>query len=135
MRRIHYVPMGFAVALCLLGVSVVFTLFPDALEHAAISFEERGIAHHAWHYTLFAGSAALLYGVMRPDVRIEGVGAALVLGAMTVNLVAIVAAGLGAGPITGAAGGVDVALRVAVILGLGARLLTINKAQRALARL
>lgn len=73
------------------GVSIVFTIWPEALNHSPIGFERRGIIHHVWHYTLFVGSALALVGMFGTFTRrleVELFGTILLAGALTLNLIA-----------------------------------------------
>lgn len=73
-------------------VSIVFTIWPEALEHSPVSFEERGIIHHLWHYMLMGASALTLLGMFsaRDDaLRIELSGLVLLIGALAINFTAI----------------------------------------------
>lgn len=114
-------PIQLPLVAVLLAVSVVFTLWPTALDHAPVSFEERGLVHHVWHYALMVGSAATLAGMLSAGarrLRTELVGLSILIGTLGVNLVAEVAGAVEAGH---AASGLDVALRAAAVLGLTVR--------------
>ncbi|MEJ7824924.1 MAG: hypothetical protein WKF48_05820 [Solirubrobacteraceae bacterium] len=96
---------------------MTFTLAPDTLEHTAVSFEQRGIVHHAWHYMLLVGSVLTLLGLLtqsRIAFRIEFTGLMLLIIAFAVNLVAVVTSGE---PISG----LGLATRSGMLFGLGVR--------------
>lgn len=79
------------IAFGLFILSVVFTIWPNALEHAPISFERRGVVHHIWHYSLLGGSMLALYGMFtvgRYRLQYEFFGLLLLVNAMAMNLVA-----------------------------------------------
>ncbi len=81
------------IVLSLLFVSVVFTIWPEALDHSPISFERRGIVHHVWHYSLLAGSLLALVGMFatfRRRLQLELAGTFLLVGSLTINLIAMV---------------------------------------------
>lgn len=72
-------------------IAIVFTIWPLALEHSPISFEQRGVVHHVWHYTLLGGSALALFGMFSAHPRrlqLEFVGVLSVALAVALNLVA-----------------------------------------------
>lgn len=76
-------PFEFVVASLLWLLAVVFTIWPAALEHAPVSFEQRGVVHHVWHFALLAGSSLLLTGLFYAGARrlqVELVGLFLTLG-------------------------------------------------------
>ncbi len=109
-------PFEFAIAVALFGVCVIFTTFPETLEHAPAGFEDRGIAHHIFHYTLLLGSLLILVGLLLKRGladEIERAGLVLTAGALTVNLIGF----LDSAPFDELPG-VGAALRAAVILGL-----------------
>lgn len=109
-------PFQLPLMVSLLCVSVVFTIWPEALVHTASSFEQRGIVHHIWHYALVYGSLTTLIGMLSASTRwrlkIELVGLIVMVGALGVNLVAYI----DSLPIDQLSG-IDVALRVAAITG------------------
>lgn len=112
-------PFQLSLALALAAVSVVFTIWPQVLDHSPVSFERRGIVHHVWHYMLLAGSLVTLGGMFsagRRRLRVELVGLCLLVGALGVNLVAVIA-----DPHASNVSGLGVALRSAAILGLSVR--------------
>lgn len=122
-------PAELCLVLSLLLTSVVFTVFPEALEHTPISFETRGIIHHAWHYLILASSASAAAGLMAmgnggqkhalhwaPRARLMGLIGIMV--SLLLNLIAVVSDDLSGGP---PAGGLDLALRAAVVVFLGIR--------------
>lgn len=110
-------PFETPLVFCMLAVSVVFTFWPDALQHAPVSFEERGFIHHMWHYTLLSGAALAALGLLWETPRrtlVEAIGLVMVACAVTLNLVAILTADL-------ATDGIDgwrVALRIGVLVGM-----------------
>lgn len=113
-------PFEFAFAVALWFVSVVFTIWPEALEHAPVSFEQRGFIHHVWHYALLAGSIMLLWGMFsagRRRLQVELVGLFLVLGCLGVNLTAVIADAVTTHDAPDVAG-LGIGLRAGFILGL-----------------
>lgn len=109
-------------------IAVVFTIWPEALEHAPISFERRGVIHHIWHYSLLGGSILALYGMFSANLRrlqFEFVGLLMLTTALAMNLVAQVATLIDEGSAAGgeAAGvtGLGLALRAGVIVTLALR--------------
>lgn len=114
-------PATTALVLAFTTVAVVFTFWPQMLDHAPVSFERRGIVHHIWHYVLLTGSLLTLFGMFSAGarrLRVELVGLCVLVGALGVNLVAEVTY---AAEVNQAASGLDVALRAAAILGLTVR--------------
>lgn len=114
-------PFQLTLVLTLVAVSVVFTIWPEFLDHAPVSFERRGIVHHIHHYMLLAGATLTAVGMVSAGsrrLRTELVGLCLLIGALGVNLVAEVAHAAGADQ---AASGLDIALRVAAVVGLTLR--------------
>ncbi|MDQ3276058.1 MAG: hypothetical protein M3Q39_13795 [Actinomycetota bacterium] len=121
-------PFEFAIALALFIVCVIFTAFPEALAHAPVGFEDRGIAHHMFHYTLLLGSLLILVGLLVKQGladEIERAGLVLTAGALTVNLI-----GFLAGDPLEELPGVGLAIRAAVILGLVLRAVAITRFPR-----
>lgn len=59
-------PFQLPVCVCLFVVAIVFTIFPEALEHSPVSFETRGVLHHIWHYALLFGALLVLIGLFLP---------------------------------------------------------------------
>jgi membrane-associated HD superfamily phosphohydrolase len=117
-------PFQLSLVLALWIVSVIFTVWPQALEHSAISFEQRGIVHHVWHYTLLAASATTLVGMFsagRRRLQVELIGLCLLVGALGMNLTATVADALSTPTEDASLSGIGVATRVAAILGLALR--------------
>lgn len=120
-------PFQLPVVLAIGLVSVVFTIWPEVLQHSPVGFETRGILHHVWHYSLLAGSVLALVGMFwtnqRLRLRIELAGLFVLMGAMTMNLIAIVAFISDGGRVGAEAetSGLDLALRVGIILGLACR--------------
>jgi hypothetical protein len=120
-------PAEVSLTLSLLTVSLVFTAFPGFLEHSPVAFETRGLVHHAWHYTLLAGSATALAGLLLFDhawarsMRLYGL-LALVL-VVLLNLIAAVTEDLTRPGVS--TGGLDLALRVSTIGFLSLRIRTI----------
>lgn len=146
-------PFQLPVVVSLLTVAIVFTVSPRLLEHSPVSFETRGVIHHAWHYGLLFGALLALIGLFmtRPvrhigrgrfkvklpfGVRLEPLGvefAGLVLLALAValNLVALTANEFGNVESVGrgdAMSGLGAALRFGVLAGLCIRI-WINRAQ------
>lgn len=114
-------PFQLFLVLALATVAVVFTIWPEALDHSPVSFERRGLVHHVWHYSLLAGSVVTLAGMLSAGprrLRIEFTGLCLLVGVLGVNLVACLA---DASEATNMIPGLDVALRAAVISGLAVR--------------
>lgn len=121
-------PMQFPLVVALLAVSVVFTIWPDALQHTPITFETQGLIHHIWHYSLLVGSVLCLVGMLWTNPRwqlpVELSGLCLLMGALMVNLIALssLASSLSESPSGGdEPSGLGLALRVGVILGLAIR--------------
>ncbi len=113
-------PFQLPLVLGLAAVSVVFTIWPEALNHTPISFEIRGVVHHVWHYSMLTGSLLATVGMFvthRRRLQIELSGLALLTGALTMNLVALIteAATTAIGEIPG---GLGMALRAVIIAGL-----------------
>ena len=119
------------VVACLLAVSIAFVVFPEALDHTALSFEkdesgDPGVIHHVWHYTMMVGSLLALVGLLARGwrsswaLRMELAGLILLIGMLTVNLIASIDTGLDP-TIKSAITGLGLALRVGVILGLAVR--------------
>ncbi len=120
MRNMRAVILLYGVELPIIAslfvVSLVFTVWPGALEHSPISFEERGLVHHIWHYGLMAGSGAVLVGMLwnnRKRLKVELMGTVLLIGALGMNLLAVVTDD---GPDTPS--GIGIAFRVGAELGL-----------------
>jgi hypothetical protein len=110
----------------ILLVSIVFTLWPDLLEHSPIMFETRGLIHHAWHYALMLGATLTLIGefwASRRALAVELLGVSMLTSAVAMNLAAMVTAALAAeqhighfeGGSTGAPSGFGMALRAGVV--------------------
>lgn len=115
-------PLQLPLVVALFTVSVVFTIWPEVLEHSPVSFEQRGFVHHFWHYTLLVGSALTLAGMMSAGprrLRTELVGLCLLIGALGINLTSAVAAALATHPPE--VSGLVVAMESALIVGLGVR--------------
>lgn len=112
-------PFEFCIALSLWLTAIVFTIWPEALEHAPVSFEQRGFVHHTWHYALLFGSSLLMTGMLWAGVRrlqIELVGLFMVIGCLGVNLTAVLADTIATNdPLVS---GLGVSLRAGVILGM-----------------
>ncbi len=121
-------PVLVPTVLLLLVLSVVFTIWPEALNHTPISFETRGFVHHAWHYTLFAGSLLTTIGLFvnhRRRLQIELSGLCLLVGALTMNAVALIADSTNLTPDEAPFSGLGMALRVGLIVGLLIRAYTV----------
>lgn len=117
----YELPFSFSV----LVVAIIFTLSPQTLEHSPIGFETRGIIHHLWHYALLLPGAVLnLVGRFTRErawgLALEGIGLALLLGAVSLNFSAIMTAG---SPL----GGFGIVLRIALMVGIVVRLFIIIK--------
>lgn len=110
-------PFQFPLALALFAVTVVFTIWPDVLEHSPIAYETQGLIHHVWHYSLLAGSVLVLagmFGQFGRHLQVELAGLSIIGGAMMVNLLALVSTiGQDDEP-----SGFGMALRVGIIVGL-----------------
>lgn len=75
-------------------VSVVFTIWPEALEHTPIGFEQRGLIHHIWHYSLLFGSTAALFGqfiATKRRLQLELVGLIIVTSAVAMRFITVLA--------------------------------------------
>lgn len=117
-------PYQLPIVLCLFGVAVVFTFWPNLLEHSPVSFESRGLVHHAWHYALLASSSLTLVGMLstRPwRLKAELIGLIGLVGAVGVNFVAMLADALGNSPEESSLNGLTLAVRFALILGFTVR--------------
>lgn len=125
-------PAEFCIAWSLFAVSIVFWVTPDALEHTAVAFETRGILHHVWHGVLTAASALILMGLMwsynkwivKFKVRLLGL-----LGLFATLLMNLTSAVFDSVTTSGddMLGGIDFALRVAVITFLTIRIETVAR--------
>lgn len=116
-------PFYLPVTLAIFIVSVVFTLWPDVLEHSPISFETLGFWHHVWHYSLMLGSALILVGLFWVSVRrltVELIGLSVLTGAMTTNIIALTAFAFASGDGEDPSG-LGLAIRAGVIAGLAVR--------------
>jgi hypothetical protein len=85
-------PYQLCLVLALFVVALVFSVWPETLEHAPISFEQRGIVHHIWHYTLLVSTMGILWGMFAASSRrlqIELAGLCLLTGCVGLNLTAI----------------------------------------------
>ncbi len=123
MRNMRAVILLYGVELPIIAslfvVSLVFTVWPGALEHSPISFEERGLVHHVWHYTLLAGASLVLLGMLwnnRKRLKVELMGTVLLIGATGMNLLAV---GTEEGP--DAPNGLSIAYRAGILVGLALR--------------
>jgi hypothetical protein len=117
-------PGTVCITFAILIVAVVFTIWPDVLEHSPIAFETRGVIHHVWHYALMIGAAMTLigeFGAFRKALVVEMVGVSLLTSAVAMNLAAMVVAAMtlesqghfeGGG---GAPSGLGMALRAGVV--------------------
>ncbi len=116
-------PFQLPLTWAIFAVSVVFTIWPDALQHSPISFETQGLVHHTWHYSLMLGSLLVLVGLFWTSPRrltVELVGLCVLMGALVMNLIAVVAFAFS--PEDGEEpSGLGMAIRVGIILGLGVR--------------
>lgn len=105
-------PIVFAIAV----TAVIFTIFPEVLEHSPVSFEQRGVVHHVWHYSLLLASVLTLIGMVsagRRRLQVELVGICLLVATLGINLVALVA--------DKSISGLNIALCAGVIVGFIAR--------------
>lgn len=121
-------PFQLPLVVALGAIAVVFTIWPEALDHAPIAFEKRGVVHHVWHYSLLAGSFVALYGMFSEAerrLRIEFAGLLTLLVVVALNTIALVADTLAQPP--GVESGLGLALRFAVLAGFGVRLYTVIK--------
>lgn len=87
-------PYQLPLTVLLLAVSLVFTFWPEVLEHDPVAFETRGLVHHGFHYLLLSGSALTLAGMMSAGPRrlkVELVGLCFLAGALLMNMVALIA--------------------------------------------
>lgn len=117
-------PFEAAMVFWMLVAAIVFTFWPEALEHAPVSFEERGFIHHVWHYSLLAGAVVSSFGLlMRSPKRtlVEVLGLVLITCTVALNLIAVVSAGL-TDNLPGSLDGWDVALRLGLLTGLALRI-------------
>ena len=120
-------PFQVPITLALLVVAVVFLIFPEALEHTAVSFETRGPAHHLlFHYPLLFGAAFTLAGLLIEGGRVlmtdltvaellEITGLTLMMGAVAVNFIALIASGA-------ELNGLVIAARCGMLAGFAVRL-------------
>jgi len=117
-------PFQLPITLAIFAVSVVFTIRPDALQHTPIGgFETQGFIHHVWHYSMMLGSLLVLVGLFWANTRrlqAELAGLFILIGALTMNLIALVAFALLPSDAEEPSG-LGMAIRVGVILGLGIR--------------
>jgi len=117
-------PFQVPLVLCLFVLTVVFTGWPDALQHTPIGgFETQGPIHHIWHYALMFGSLLILVGMFWTSTRrltVELAGVFILMGGLAMNLVAVVGLALDPGN-NEEPSGLGMALRSGVILGLGVR--------------
>lgn len=113
-------PMETALIFWMLVVSILFTIWPESLEHAPVSFEERGVVHHVWHYSLLVGAVISVAGLVvqsRRRTLWEILGLVLLASAVALNLIAVIADGVTDG-VAPSLGGWDVALRFGILTGL-----------------
>lgn len=118
-------PFQLPLVVGLLVTSIVFTFWPAALDHAPVAFERRGVVHHVWHYALLVGAATTLAGMLSAGtrrLRTELVGLCVLIGAMGINLLAVLADALAAEV---AVSGFTVAVRASIIAGLMVRAYTV----------
>ncbi len=117
-------PFQLPLMLVLGGVSIVFTIWPDLLQHTAISFETRGVLHHVWHYSLLVGSVLTLVGMFWTSprrLRVELSGLFILMGSLAMNLIAQVAASSTGDEADLRVSGLGMALRFGIIVGLASR--------------
>jgi hypothetical protein len=120
MKRLRSLLLLFPAEITLAGsltlLAVIFTVFPEALEHSPVSFETRGWIHHAWHYLLLLAASLTLVSHIRSDpwtARTRLLGLLGLVLALTLNLIAEISADLSNPALR--AGGLDIGLRVAAI--------------------
>lgn len=105
-------------------VALVFTVFPEALEHSPIAFEERGFIHHVWHYTLLSGGLLTLWAMVwaHPNHRIQAeiIGLTFIATAVVINLIALITTQF-VGPESEQASGIAIAIRAALLTGMSIR--------------
>lgn len=127
LRRVALLhPFEFPTVLCLLLLTIVFTVSPGTLEHSPVSFETRGIVHHVWHYTLLFGSVFAFAGLVierrvgsiEVGLILELIGITLLLAALAMNFTAL-ALGDEEGPVLS---GLGAAVRVGVMAGFATRM-------------
>ena len=106
----------FALALSMTVVALVFTACPEALSHAPVGFEARGVVHHGWHYSLLVGAFLTLVGLATQNARAEMMGLILLAGAISINLIALLTEG------GNRSEGIAIAFRSAALLGVLIRL-------------
>jgi hypothetical protein len=100
---------------------LVFTIWPQALEHSPISFEKRGVVHHIWHYSLLGGSILSLYGMFSASklrLQYEFIGLLILTNALLMNLVAQLDTYFDAGPLAVHEGVTGIGLGARIILVL-----------------
>lgn len=89
-------PYQLSVALALFVVTLVFVMWPEALDHDPIAFQDRGTMHHTWHYTLLVSSFVVLWAMVwaHPAQRVmsEILGLLGVFVAMVLTFIELVAA-------------------------------------------
>jgi hypothetical protein len=115
-------PFELPLAVGLLVLAVVFTAFPEVLEHSPVSFEARGVIHHVFHYALLFGAALTVTGLFAVGPRglaVELAGLTLLLACLALNFTALVAGELDG---TAAFSGLDAALRVAAMVATAVRM-------------
>ncbi len=119
-------PYELPLAVCTAIIAVVFAISPGLLAHSPVSFETRGITHHAWHYSLLVGSVLYIAGRFTAGdqraIGLQTVGLALLLGCLALNLTALVTAEFDDARDVPPLGGYAVAIRVALMVGIGLRL-------------
>jgi hypothetical protein len=117
-------PFQLPLTLALFAVSVVFTVWPAALQHSPIGgFETQGPVHHIWHYVLMLGALLILVGMFWANTRrltVELIGLSVLVGALMMNLIAVVALALDPGS-GEEPSGLGMTIRVGVVLGLTVR--------------
>lgn len=119
-RGILLLVVLFPVVFSIFILSIVFTIWPDILEHSPISFEPRGFWHHVWHYVgLMGGSLLALWGMLSPKphrIPTEAAGLIVLTAALGMNTAALVDDLLNESAPYPAASGLDLALRFGVIV-------------------
>jgi hypothetical protein len=108
----------FPVIVCMFGIAVVFTVWPEALDHSPISFERSGIIHHVWHYALLGGSTLSLigmFGTFKRRLEVELAGLIVIAGCLALNFIALLGQVSHPDERVYPASGLALALRIAVI--------------------
>lgn len=124
-------PFELTIAFLMLILTVVFTVWPELLEHSPIGFEKRGFWHHTWHYGLLFGSFMTVWGLLSGGInrlKIELIGVCLLLGGIAINLIAFLTNAFEASTLAESeVSGYDLALRLGLLFGFGVRFYTLIK--------